>query len=255
MMYQRCRYLFITICALLFGCDAPVVISYDPSDSELVSMASLREQSSSVPREITGDVYIEGRVLSSDDSRNIRGSLYITDLTATVEVRIDEKYIYKLFPCGSKIRVSCNSLHMYLSNGVLCLGLDSEKFWVTSIPSDMIAVYLERTPAPLDILSVEREISELESGTLGYYIEIRDVQFEECALGTNWGSYDEITERVIVDKSGATLAVQTLPTATFAHYELPSGSGRIGGILISDDDEYKLIVTNYHEVKMSGARF
>ena len=254
-MFRVNRSLFVAMCVLLFGCDKAIVVEYVPSDSAIVSMASLREKVSTTPSEITGDVYIEGRVVSSDDSWNIRNSIYITDLTATVEVRIDEKYLYKRFPCGSKIRVSCNSLNMYLSNGVTCIGLEREKYWVTSIPNDKISVYLESVSAPLEIVCLNKTIDELDVSSLGYFVQISDVQFQASDIGCYWTSGDVVTKRVLVDASGDSLVVRTLPTASFALFRLPIGSGSIGGVLTSDDDEYQLIVTNYKKVKMNNGRF
>lgn len=255
MIFRLYRAILTTLCVLLCGCDEPIVIEYDPSDSELVSMAYLKEQSTTTPRKITGDVYIEGRVLSSDDSWNIRNTIYITDLTATVEVRVDEKHLYQLFPYGSKVRVSCNSLHMYIYNGITCIGLDREKFWVTSIPKDKIPVYLELIPAPIEITVLSKTINELEGSALGYYVQIREVQFQESDLGYYWVDNDAITKRILVDVAGNRLAVRTLPSASFSLFELPSGSGAIGGILLFDDDEYQLVVTNYQDVKMKQDRF
>ncbi len=249
------RYLFVAIIILMIGCDKPVVIDYKPSDSTLVSIASLMEQASTTPNIIIGDVYIEGIVLSSDDNWNIRGSIYITDRTATVEVRVEEGDLYKLFPCGSKIRISCNSLHMYIYSGMMRIGLDRENFWVTSIPKDKIPVYIESIPAPLEIITLDKTIGQLDSKTLGYYIQISDVQFEENESICSWVENNEVTKRVIIDKFGDSLSVKTLPTASFAQYRLPSGSGEIGGILIFEDDKYQLIITNYRDVAMNNPRF
>jgi len=257
MIFRLDRVLFIVLSLLIFGCsEGSIGLEYDPdADVELVSIAALREQSSTNPQKITGETYIEGRVVSSDDSRNIWNSIYITDLTGTAEIRVIDKYLYKLFPYGSKIRVSCNSLHMYLYNGVLTIGLDREKYWVTSIPNDRISVYLESLTSPIEVITLRKTIGELSANTLGYYVNIRGVQFKDSELGTYWTDPDIVTERALVDQSGDTLAVRTLPSATFALYPLPSGSGSIGGILIFDGDEYQLIVTNYQDVKMRSPRF
>ena len=257
MMFRLSRILFIAIFIPMFGCsEGSIGLEYDPNaDVELVSIASLREQSSTTPQKITGDVYIEGRVLSSDDSRNIWNSIYITDLSGTADIRIVDKYLYKRFPCGSKVRVSCNSLHAYLYNGILTIGLDREKYWVTSIPNDRISVYLESLASPIEIITLRKTIGELSASALGYYVNIRGVQFQDSDLGSYWADPGIVTKRTLVDQTGDTLIVRTLPDASFALYELPIGSGSIGGILIFDDDEYQLIVTNYQDVKMRSPRF
>lgn len=251
--------LFVALLSLL-GCSGkPEPIEYD-SDAgvddkvDLTSIAALKQRCSSTLQEITGEVYIEGWVLSSDDNGNIRNQLYITDSTSVAELRIDLDNIYVSFPYGSKVIISCNSLHLQFINRVMCIG-SKDGYFVSSIESDNIPIYLDALSAPPLFIRHNVSISELDVALLGYYVKIEGVQFKDDELELLWVESGLTTKRALEDAVGNSLNVTTSANSNFAHYEIPNGSGSIGGILTFKDDEYQLVITNFQDVKLRDSRF
>lgn len=251
---------------VLAGCSYPERASVDDtlSDREYVSIASLLDAYRGYPYTFTDSRFIRGRVVSTDRYGNFYKTLAISDGFRAVEIKLDCDDLFVRYPIGSEIEVACNGLTIGSYSGVLQLGSAPSGGYETGYidAGDMDAViHMLGFPTEPVAASV-RTVEELSMDDVSMLVALDGVQFVEAGDGTAWcslsadGGYTD-TDRYVADMSGRRLAVRTSRHAVFASWPLPSGSGRIEGILSVFNGQYQLKVVNPGPLyySMTGARF
>ena len=220
-----------------------------------VSIAYLKEKYLGAPLLLDGDIYIEGRIVSSDRRGNMRNTIYIQDDTGAICKWAAVSDYYKEYQTGMAIKVNCNSLVLTDYGKMVRLAMYTA------------ADYYEVTPLSLDKL---RAVSSINMGDwsmpepariniptikpthCGCRVSFGNVQFIENELGLAWCDDGIDTDRTIEDASGNRHIVRTSRNADFAHYALPSGRGYIEGILTQFNGTSQLIVINPDNVIMGN---
>ncbi len=88
-------------------------------------------------------------------------------------------------------------------------------------------------------------------------IKLEDVQFFPDELGETFAdSEDEFTpvNRTLMDCEGDTIIVRTSGFANFADEPIPEGKGSLIAVVSRYRDEFQLLLRDYNEIDMDGAR-
>ena len=74
------------------------------------------------PRVLTGNVWIKGQVISSDQSGNIYNEIYLQDETGAIDLKLGKASLYNEYPLGQWVYVRCDGLTLGSYNGMPQLG-------------------------------------------------------------------------------------------------------------------------------------
>lgn len=244
----------LVVLSLAAGC-RKAKIEY--GEGETVTIAYLKSLYERSPVTIDGEVYIEGRVVSTDQYGNFYNTLFVEDATGGIPIRIDLKNYYHSYFRGMEVRVACNSLVLSSYGGMLQLGAyvrDEDSQSLGYIPSDrLLSVIFINEKQDAALVPVTLTIGALSPPHIGRHVAFRDVQFENPLL--KWADAEADTDRYITDRNGARLAVRTSRYAEFANRSLPAGSGYIEGVLTYFNGNYQLVVCSDIYAVMEGKRF
>ncbi len=271
-MKLRVLFLLLMSC-LLFACDTPDEIEYtgnsngngaNPSDGkdpsqpddekpeppddknpEKVSIAYLKSLYRSAPVLIDREIFIEGRIISTDQYGGFYRRIVVEDNTGGIEIRVDLQDYHRSYPYRCIFKVACNSLTISDYGGQLQLGMGERGY----IPDVHLSMFLMRVGTVSEFLPMTLTIDEIKAEHISRWVCFNDVQFEQ--QGAWYGPED----RYIVDSEGRRLLVHTPQQTKFAEYMLPVGSGLIEGVLGVFNGTYQLEVWNDRFAIMEEERF
>lgn len=236
-------------------CGAEIDYVGDEKDEELptgtVSIAYLKSLYTGHNMLIDRELYVVGRVISSDQNGAFYKNVIIQDNTGGIVLRVDYGNYYRKFPVGTEINVACNSLTISDYGGQLQLGYGNGYLTNSILATSLTTTETEmERPVPQDL-----EIEEISAKYISCFVRIEDVQFEE--MGAAWcdPASESGTNRYLIDRHGNRLIVRTNPSTAFANELLPTGSGFVDGILGVFNNEYQLQVLSEKSLFMKGERF
>ena len=255
---------------LAVSCSYPERVDWDGTDtdggSSFVSIAHVKSVYRGYPYTFTEDWRLRGVVVSSDRYGNCYKSLFVSDSTGAVELRLDREELFVDYPMGTQVEIACNGLTIGSYGGMLRLGAPPSGGYETGyvVEKDIGAVVHVTGMSPQAVEPLPRAIDELSDADVGRFIAVDDVQFVTAGDGMMWCDADmddasgfADTNRMLEDRNGNTLVVRTSRRAEFASWTLPYGSGRVEGILTVFNGTYQLLVIRPGVVygTMTGERF
>jgi len=116
-----------------FGDNEPAeFVPYTPETlpgfaGEFMTIKDFRGLYNNAPKEITGNVWIKGQVISDDREGNVYRELYIQDETGGLDVKIGKSSLYSEFSRGQWVYVKCQGLTLGAYNGMPQLGLEKDE--------------------------------------------------------------------------------------------------------------------------------
>ncbi|WP_309642270.1 DUF5689 domain-containing protein [Flavobacterium sp.] len=206
--------------------------------------------------------YIEGYVISSDEGGNFFKSMYVqpTDGSRGYNLSVDAYNLYTTgYQPGKKVFLKLNGL-AYANPSSYARGLV-----FGAPPTDIYAVdrlsvgkLSEHLIPSCDIVGEDTYVKHLTLAQalndtyLNTLVEIDGVQFKsDCAT---YSKKDFDTSLKIWTGSGTTLDVRTSRFANFAGYSVPSGNGKIRGVLSKYNSGYQIILRTERDVKFTNPR-
>lgn len=99
---------------------------------EITSIEDLKALYKGGPVTIDKDIWIKGKVISSDKSGNIYNEMYIQDGKsaadgAAITLKLGKSSLYNEYPVGSWVYVKCRDLTLGAYNGMLQLGMGADQ--------------------------------------------------------------------------------------------------------------------------------
>ena len=99
---------------------------------ELTSIAELKGMYKNKPLTIAKNIWIKGKVISSDQSGNIYNELYIQDGNsasdgAAISLKLGKSALYNEYPVGTWLYVKCEGLTLGAYNGMIQLGMAADQ--------------------------------------------------------------------------------------------------------------------------------
>ncbi|WP_162984964.1 DUF5689 domain-containing protein [Mesonia aquimarina] len=210
------------------------------------------------------DKFMEGYVISSDESGNFYQELIVQDKpenpTAGIKISIAVNSLYTHYQIGQKIYVALHGFSVGRENGVISLGVSNGEF-MEAAPAQFEEKII-RDSITANIIPLPIEINEIAEEYKNLLVEINEVQFPENLISDELSfageSFDEFdgertVESCLVDNTF------TMSTSTFADFKslnLPDGSGKIRGILSRnfEDTFYVLRVNTVADIAFDKER-
>ena len=232
-------------------------VSEPELDGEVITISALRNlviQEGETVDLTESTFYVEGYVISSDQSGNWFEEIIIQDSpaspTAGLRVLIDESPLFTFYEVGRKIFVKLEGLHVGESNGVLTLGVTEN---LQKIPAPLQFDFIIRSPEVSEIVPTPTSIANFSEAIENTFIELTDVQFiKEEVIDANLTfagePLDEFDgERTLIScEDNQTVIVSTSTFADFKSVALPTGRGSVRGTLTRNffGDTFNLAINN-----------
>jgi hypothetical protein len=215
----------------------------------------------------TADDIIEAYVVSSDEGGNFYKSMYFqaVDGSKGFNLSVDEVNAYtKHFQPGKKVFLKLKGL-AYANPTSFGVGLifgapPTEQFAVDRLSGLEYKKYL--IPS-CDVVSEDAIVHKITlaqafSDTyLNTLIEIDNVEFTDEAAGGTYDSVlsDDFDSSIFITDGGAkNLTIRTSRFANFAGSKVPTGKGKIRGVLTKYNSTYQIIMRTERDVNMPNPR-
>ncbi len=214
---------------------------------------------------------IEAYVVSTDEFGNFFKTISFQTLATTTQpaigfsVPVDVSNLYIDYRPGNKVYIKLQNLYTDIYFGGLRIG----NLFVNSINEGGIGrlsqneykkvLYASCTTLKESELIRQISLNEIENDLLvNTLIEVSDVQFAQEAIGRNfYESTNDVgggTNWILEDRFGNKLICRTSSFAEFSSKKVPSGSGKVKGILTKFGSNYQLIPRSEKDISLSGKR-
>lgn len=247
LVMKRILYLNLLGYLLLFvACNEAT--SIDPTPTELHSIAYLKSLGGESATAIRQVVHIAGTVTANDVLGEWNRQLVLEDTTGGITLSIADRELYRRYPIGARLIISCNSLILYNYGGRIELGMEADAYGRTGLDAEAEARHILAVE-PSGALPLPRttKIEELSPRLVDCYLRIDNLRFTQSGTWAVTNSDDETqyTEHTVEDDKGHILTVRVCPTTHYANEPLPEGRGSLYGILDYFNGAYALRVVHY----------
>ncbi len=199
---------------------------------------------------------VEAVVVSTDEGGNYYKSMVVQDATGGIEIELDRTGLYNDFPVGQKVFLVCNGLVVGDYGGLYQMGWIYDGS-VGRINSQFIDKYLIRDGLPnKDKMPVPIEITTaggLAPENVNRLVTLKNVVFEEEAIGQPLADDNAITNRTIASINGnkvTNMVVRTSNYAKFRSTRVPSQPCDLTGILTLYNSTYQLMIRVKDDIKV-----
>jgi hypothetical protein len=242
--------------------------TFDCIETTLVKNKEVADiPASAIVTRYAADDIIEAYVVSSDKEGNFYKSVSFQTLDGSkaFSVPMDIEATFATFDVGRKVLIKMQGLYTDISNGGMRIG----GLFVTSDGEASVG-RLTRAQVKASLFSsctVKSETDLVKSIALtdvakdeniNKLIEISGVQFDNDAVSDTYYNEDKdlggATNHMITDRFGAKLIFRTSSFAAFANKTVPSGSGKIRGVLTKFDTDYQFVARYESDIQLTQPR-
>lgn len=217
---------------------------------------------------------LEAIVTSSDEGGNFYKSISLmtVDGTKGFTMPIDAYNLYTKYEPGRKVFVIMDSLYFDYRSQIASLEIGSlynndtpdittdDK--VGRISGVKYTNVVKRSCTKIDEEDIVKHMSIADAKNNQYInmlIEFDAVQFADESLGKTYfdpslNSFGGATNHYISDSDGNTMIVRISEYSKFAGDMIPSGSGKIRGVLTKYNSDYQFMIRTTNDVQLNDAR-
>lgn len=240
--------------------DEPVYNCVDPLLTKTKEVSDMYVLATSTTKMYTSNDIIEGYVISSDEGGNFFKSMYFQPLDGSkgFNLSVDEKSTYtKYFQPGKKIFLKLKGLAFANpssnAKGLIFGAPPTEQYAVDRVSLFNYKNHLIPSCELVneDVIVHKIALAQVSDAYLNTLVEIDKVQFRtDC---TTFSKLEYDTSLKITNGVG-TLDVRTSRFANFAGFTVPSGNGKIRGVLTKFGLTYQLILRTERDVQFTNPR-
>ena len=239
----------------------PEITCDDPNLTATKSVDDMMKASGSSASKYLEDDVLIGYVVSSDEGGNIYKNISLVDDSGKgFNISLDRYDNYTSYEPGRKVYIKLNNLYTQVDFGALEIGDLYNNTQIGRIPEIIIGDHLLRSCEVVDeeTLVNKISISDISDKYLHTLIEFDNVQFKDNEIGGNYYSSSKdlggATNRIIVDELGYEVIVRTSSYSDFANNPLPTGKGKIRGVLTRFNTDYQLFMRTENDISMNEPR-
>lgn len=259
-------FIIIVSISLFSGCvndtfDTPQENCVSPGLTKTKEVSDIYAVATGTTATYTADDIIEAYVISSDEGGNFYKSMYFqpVDGSKGFNLSVDEVNAYtKNFQPGKKVFLKLKSLAYAnptsYGRGLIFGAPPTEQYAVDRLSGLIYKNYLIPScdiiseDAIVKHLTISQALSDTYLNTL---VEIDDVQFKTDCATYSKKDYDTSLK---ITNGTTSLDVRTSRYANFAGNYVPSGRGKIRGVLTKYGSTYQIILRTERDVRMTNPR-
>ncbi len=212
----------------------------------------------------SADDIIEAYVISSDEGGNFYKSMYFQPLDGSkgFNLSIDDGNVYtKNFQPGKKVYLKLKGL-AFANPTSFAMGLTFGAPPTEQYVVDRLANYKNYLIPSCDLVSDDdlvHKITLAQANTdtfLNTLVEFDNVQFTDESSSGMFDTFriDDYDSSLTITNGTNSLIVRTSRFANFAGYKVPSGRGKIRGVLTKYNSVYQIIMRTERDVNMPDPR-
>ncbi|MET2986390.1 DUF5689 domain-containing protein [Aureibaculum conchae] len=231
------------------------------------TVKDIYNSTTSIVTKYTEPDVIEAYVTSNDQSGNFFKILHLQTLDGSrgFSIPVDVADLYTIFNPGRKVSINLQNTYTQLhfeglEIGNLMVDERTKEEFIGKITATNFKNILVKTCDAVDEEELVQKITlnEITDAHLNTLIELKDVQFEDAALGKTL--YDTNTDSgggtnyLIEDISESSIAFRTSAFADFGTTEVPNGNGTIRGVLTKFSNTYQILIRSIEDVQLNNER-
>lgn len=219
-----------------------------------------------------GEDIIEAYVTSSDIGGNFYKSISLVSVDGQqgFSIPVDDYNLYTKYEPGRRVYVNMKDRYIVRENNAPVIGSlynggtpnitnDDEVGRISPVEYKNVII------RSCDKVNEDEYVNNLtisqtlNNNNINKLIELNNVQFSDASLNQNYYDTDVFTigggtNHNIVDAAGNTLIVRVSEYATFASAPIPSGNGKIRGVLTKFGSTFQFMIRSLDDVQLTGPR-
>lgn len=214
---------------------------------------------------INENANLVARIIANDQTKNLYKTIYIEDATGGLRVNINATNLYtdNRFQVGREIMIKLKDLYIGKKNDEPQLGALYNGNIGQINETDLHKYFVQSSKPIINIIPIEREITQLTKNDLGRLITVKNVQFSSADIEKNYADGINNTIRTLEDCSGNTILLVTNGRADFGTRTTPlpanstpvkKGRGNITGVLSIYNGKYQLQILSLRDIVFNNSR-
>ena len=212
--------------------------------------------------EIQQDLIIEGYVSSSDEDGNFFSVLYFQDSPVNpsegLEIEFDVRDSHLFYPVGSKIYIKLKGLYLGKSKDVFKIGGVFTSFGNVSVgrlPSTIVDNHIfVACDEVVDVIPSEITLPAIPKKLTNTLVTLDNIEVFDAEVGQVFAFEREETERTLIDCDDNEIILLNSGFSEFQSELLPEGNGSITGVLLRENEEYRLAVRTLGDIDFGNER-
>lgn len=259
----------VSLLAIFSGCANSDEYNTPDLSSECVSLtatktvADITNAATSTATLYSGDDIIEAYVTSSDEGGNFYKSLSFQSVDGTkgFSMTVDTYNLFNQFEPGRLVYINMKDRYVstYQSSFVIGNLYNGNVGRISGVEYKDV---LKRSCTKVDEDDIVKNLTVGNAKNdqyLNMLIEFNNVQFTDASLGKTFydpsvNSFGGATNHLITDEFGQTIIVRISEFANFASNSIPTGSGKIRGVLTKYNSDYQFMVRTMNDVNLPNDR-
>ena len=259
----------ISLLAIFTGCvnsdeyNTPDLSSSCVTLTATKTVAEITNAATSTATEYTTEDIIEAYVTSSDEGGNFYKSISFQSVDGTkgFSMPVDSYNLFNQFEPGRLVYINMKNRYVSTSQGSTIIG-NLFNGNVGRISGVEYKDVLKRGCTDVDENDIVKNLTITEAKNnqyLNMLIEFNNVQFTDASLGKTFydpsvNSFGGATNHLITDEFGKTIIIRVSEFANFASNAIPSGSGKIRGVLTKYNSDYQFMIRTMNDVNLQNDR-
>jgi len=220
----------------------------------------------SIAQQYTADDVIEAYVTSSDEGGNFYKSISMVSVDGTkgFSMPVDAYNLYTKYEPGRKVFVKMKG--RYFANNSQTASLEIGSLYngtqVGRLSGVEYEAVVKRGCAKVDENTIVNHMTiaaAKNNANINKLIEFDAVQFADESLGKKYydaslNSIGGATNHILKDAAGNSIIVRVSEFATFMSKSIPSGNGKVRGVLTKYNNDYQFMIRTENDVKLTGTR-
>ncbi len=220
----------------------------------------------STAQKYIADDVIEAYITSSDEGGNFYKSISMVSVDGTkgFSMPVDAYNLYTKYEPGRKVYVKMKD--RYFANNSQTYSLEIGSLYNATKVGRISGVEYESvvkrgcTKVDESTIVNQMTISAAKNiANLNKLIEFDAVQFADESLGKKYydaslNSIGGATNHIVKDAAGSSIIVRVSEFASFMSKSIPSGNGKIRGVLTRYNSDYQFMIRTENDVKLIGTR-
>jgi hypothetical protein len=215
------------------------------------------------PTLYNADDIIEGYVVSTDEFGNFYKSISIQkeDGSLGVNVPIDQTNLHNEYRLGAKVAIKLKGRYIGKLYSMTSIGNLFENTSIGRInASEYRNVIIRKcNDSKTDDQLVKVRTIEEAKNFMNTLVELQNVQFSNASLNKKFydasvNSIGGATNHTLLQTGGGNIFVRVSEFASFANKPIPSGNGKIRGIMTKYENDFQFMIKSYDDVKLINPR-
>lgn len=237
-----------------------------PSLTKTKEVANIYALATNATKIYTDDDVIEGYVISSDEGGNFYKSMYFQPIDGSkgFNLSVDETNTYtKNLQPGKRVFLKLKDLAYAnpssFGRGLIFGAAPTDIFAVDRLSGLTYKNFLIPTCEVVNEDDIVHHVTLSQASSDSYLntlVEIDEVQFSDESAGGTYDSNqtDDFDSSIFITNGPNSLTVRTSRFANFAGFKVPTGKGKIRGVLSRYNSTYQIILRTERDVNMPNPR-